>query len=345
MLFKSVTLSPACEPCIAAGTHQTCDHVVAPDAGWISSTKTQSLMVIFEKDPHMRDREFFAMVSDNRNRAYAPLLLTSLARRHASPAEAGEGGDPFSYVVLTADPADGGRSELALTAFGYRHNGSAGKQAIVLLLAAQSGLIQAIEESEFLDVVILALRAHPGCSQCPIIFIPEGNLASLADRLGAHVAKSDGSVCVMRERSTKDSTGGVFHDGRSYGVIKTKEVTDGYQRRTERALTYEQISFSPFMVGIPSAQEVGARASRRPGSAEARDYMQEKLIGQLKHVHWDEKGKLTGKHGSSGEDDLAITFQMAEIWTVIFWDSTYAGYAPFKRAIVRNGGRGLLAND
>jgi hypothetical protein len=31
---ESVTLNPACEPCVAAGTHDTCDHdvVVAPDA-------------------------------------------------------------------------------------------------------------------------------------------------------------------------------------------------------------------------------------------------------------------------------------------------------------------------
>jgi hypothetical protein len=70
--------------------------------------------------------------------------------------------------------------------------------------------------------------------------------------------------------------------------------------------------------------------------------MQEKLLGQLKHVHWDEKGKLTGKHGTSGEDDLAITFTMAEFWAVLFWNCTYPGYDRFKQMIMDSGGQPLL---
>lgn len=329
--FKVTHVSPACEACIRAGPLEAseCRHNANNDASWKSSAKMDRLKPLYKGDPHLHARENLGMVSDSVRRAFPEARIKAFGERRTAVGSGSAAA--FDSIWVGADPSNGGPSELALTAIGYR-----GSNAIVLLLAAQQGLVGGAEEGYFLEEVFALLRTHPGCEHCPIIFIPEGNLRTQAARLSEYVGADD-SITTMRETPNGHC-----------GVIKDEGCTSSYQRRTELALTFGSISFSEKMMAVPPREESGA--GLEPGGPGARELMIAKLLKQLGNFRWDATGggkanargeiayHLTGKKGSRQNDDLCISFIMIDHWREIFWRSSSAHYEMTKRTIAKFGG-------
>jgi hypothetical protein len=321
-MFNVITSDKVCSECLLGEDPEACQHMDSDIVPWKSIKKVNRMAGIYERDRHLQARETKGIVKDCVMKAF---IAKDVDRFIANTAR-GTDGARVRAIYVTVDPSGAGASELAVAGYAERDGAvdRVGNGLELCLLAASAESTGVEDDARFIHEVWRRLRvAYP---LCEIVFIPEANLAKEAAHL-QKLVRDDPHTVTMRHVKP-----GWF------GVRKTHENTIEMHALLARMLAATTLTVSPTLIGMPPPSAM-RKQGLTAGSPAAASYMLEKLRGQLHAFRYEELPRtalrqslekavyrLTGKRGSTQNDDLCICVLMGPYWRQVFLSTPDPSY-------------------
>lgn len=301
-IITTIRIGKPCDDCIKAQI--LCYHNKDATPEGTSKKKRQRFANIYKSDPTTYLKEYGGVPGDDDNNLFKHEWLMRLAENPLKPVTG-----PIDMIMLTFDPAQGGRCEWGSCACYYDLAG-AGTQVIIHLDMYKLQSHDPKPLTNMLLTTILSIRrSHPQFYHVPIVVACEAAPRVISTQLNGYLkdlikANRVGNVIMMTEL---DSNGIA-----EAGVPKTHKNSQLMVKYTQDLFSTNRIAFS--------------EALSAPLSLKTRQEITCIYLDQMHGLHIDTKinpetgkaiNRITGK-GHGMNDDLGVAIIMNPYWYEYF---------------------------
>jgi len=307
-IFRIVRIGKGCDECQAKQI--MCPHADSVVSEGISSDKQNQFACFYRDDPELRLQEYGGIVSNSTRYSFHPDYVRLLALRKHYPVRG-----PIDMIMVTIDPAGGGKNEWAFCACYY--DTTINMQIIIQTDGLCMRDTSPPEISDWLRRSIEHLRSRDEAFMDPPILIacenaPLNTGNNVAFYIQYHVSTGTlQNVFVMYE----------FGSDKGPGVGKDKYNTEDMTRYAAMLLTSEQVCFSErYSSCSPNISVQTAKTKFITQLTQFKPHLV-RVTEDGQHIY-----KIHGKAGGRN-DDQAVAYIMQYYWYKMAMASANPMYA------------------